>query len=515
MFNLLIKNLSILKKFLFINLVIFIIIGTFTIIYLKSVQPNLINKKTRNHIQIINNTIDHIQRLKIEFNNDDIRKFLFSTRFLFQNLDRVILFDSEFNLVGDTDTLDLDPRSFSQRLDVIELEVLNKEKTMETSIKKKVKKDKIILFNNILQKYSNSKDFGKTYSFTQENYNQFLLTTIKNVNINGKNIGFLVISENANDIRAAIDERKSFIIRTAIVVALVILIFSIVLNRYFLKPIKNLVIYTKIIKDKSKKETNIENLKNRDDEIGTLSESLDDMTNELQKRINTAENFSTDLVHEIRNPLASLKSASEIISETTDKAQREKLVNILLHDVERIERLITDYSQMLKDEASLSREKMLKVNLMKIILNVVEDFRQDLINQNKSIEILTNFSNKEEKNYFIIGIENRLEQVIANLLDNAISFSNDQQTIEIDLTETSNNFVMTIKDQGPGFTEASPQKIFKRFYSNRPSKFGEHSGLGLNIAKNIVELHKGAIAASNRINQKGAQVEVLLPKILS
>ena len=232
MFNLLIKNLSILKKFLFINLVIFIIIGTFTIIYLKSVQPNLINKKTRNHIQIINNTIDHIQRLKIEFNNDDIRKFLFSTRFLFQNLDRVILFDSEFNLVGDTDTLDLDPRSFSQRLDVIELEVLNKEKTMETSIKKKVKKDKIILFNNILQKYSNSKDFGKTYSFTQENYNQFLLTTIKNVNINGKNIGFLVISENANDIRAAIDERKSFIIRTAIVVVLVILIFSIVLNRF-------------------------------------------------------------------------------------------------------------------------------------------------------------------------------------------------------------------------------------------------------------------------------------------
>ena len=170
---------------------------------------------------------------------------------------------------------------------------------------------------------------------------------------------------------------------------------------------------------------------------------------------------------------------------------------------------------MLKDEASLSREKMLKVNLMQIILNVVEDFRQDLINQNKNIEIVTNFSNKNEKNYFLIGIENRLEQVIANLLDNAISFSNNQQKIEIDLTETSNNLVMTIKDQGPGFTEASLQKIFKRFYSNRPSKFGKHSGLGLNIAKNIVELHKGAIAASNRINQKGAQVEVLLPKILS
>ena len=188
-------------------------------------------------------------------------------------------------------------------------------------------------------------------------------------------------------------------------------------------------------------------------------------------------------------------------------------MKIINHDVERIERLITDYSQMLKDEASLSREKMHKVNLMKIILNVVEDFKQDLENQNKNIEIKTHFSNSNENNYFIIGIENRLEQVIANLLDNAISFSGNNQKVEIDLTETSSNFVMTIKDQGPGFTEASPQKIFKRFYSNRPSNFGEHSGLGLNIAKNIVELHKGAIAASNRLNQKGAQVEVLLPKI--
>jgi len=181
--------------------------------------------------------------------------------------------------------------------------------------------------------------------------------------------------------------------------------------------------------------------------------------------------------------------------------------------VERIERLITDYSQMLKDEASLSSEKMSKVNLMKIILNVVDDFRQDLKNQNKNIKILTNLKGKKEKNFFIIGIENRLEQVIANLLDNAISFSENNQMIEIELTETSNNFVMTIRDQGPGFAEASPQKIFKRFYSNRPTNFGEHSGLGLNIAKNIVELHKGAIAASNRLNQKGAQIEVLLPKI--
>jgi len=127
MFNNLLKNLSILKKFLFINLLVFIVIGSFTIIYLSNVKPDLIKKKTLNHIQIINNTIDHIQRLKIKFTEGDIRKFLFSTRFLFQNLDRVILFDSQYKLVGDTDTLDLDPRSFSQKLNIIELEILDDE----------------------------------------------------------------------------------------------------------------------------------------------------------------------------------------------------------------------------------------------------------------------------------------------------------------------------------------------------------------------------------------------------
>ena len=285
------------------------------------------------------------------------------------------------------------------------------------------------------------------------------------------------------------------------------------MNKYILKPIGFLVSYTEAIKNKSDQNIDIKNFFVREDEVGKLTKSIDEMTKELQKRTTRAETFSTDLAHEIRNPLASLKGASELLDKTEEPKDRNKLLEIINHDVERIERLITDYSQMLKDEASLSREKMIKVNLMKIILNVVEDFKQDLKNQNKDIDLITNFSNSDEKNYFILGIENRLEQVIANLLDNAISFSDEKQKIEVDLAETSTNFVMTIKDQGPGFSETSTQKIFKRFYSNRPLKFGKHSGLGLNIAKNIVELHKGAIAASNRLNQRGAQVEVLLPKI--
>ena len=128
MFSDLLKNLSILKKFLFINLIFFTIIGLFTFIYLKNVQPNLIQKKSSNHIEVINNTIDNLIRLDVRFVEEDIRSFLFSTRFLFQNLDRVIFFDNELNLVGDTDTLDLDPRSFSTRLDTVELEILNEKK---------------------------------------------------------------------------------------------------------------------------------------------------------------------------------------------------------------------------------------------------------------------------------------------------------------------------------------------------------------------------------------------------
>jgi two-component system sensor histidine kinase ChvG len=512
MLEFVLKNLSILKKFLFINFIIFIVIGSGTIIYLKTVQPNLIKKKTVNHIQIINNTIDHIQRLNIKFRENDIRKFLFSTRFLFQNLDRVMLFNNKFDLIGDTDTLDLDPRSFSTKLNVVEQEILEDQKKIIEIKKEKQKKITKVSLKEILISYSTSKDFGKPYTYTEETYNQFLLTTIKNVNLDGNNVGYLAISENANEIRAAINERKIFIIRTAFFVAIVILIFSFVLNKYFLKPIKNLVNYTKIIKEKSKKKSNIESLKKRNDEIGALSKSLDDMTQELYKRINIAENFSTDLVHEIRNPLASLKSASEIISETDDKDKREKLVKILSQDVERIERLITDYSQMLKDEVALSTEKMNQVDLKSVVHSVVDDFNNIYMTK-RGIKIELNIEDSL-KEFKILGIENRIEQILANLLDNSISFSEDNQTITVEIQkDQKSQIILRVIDQGKGFKEKKLNKIFDRFYSNRPDRFGEHSGLGLNIVKNLVELHGGTISASNNISQNGARIEVTFPKV--
>ncbi len=499
------KKSSILRKFLLFNLSIFSILGLFTIFYLNAIQPNLVKKTSASHFIIIKNTSDHIERLGVNFDKESINQFLLSTRFLFQSLDRVQFFSTNGDLIGDTNILDLDTSVFEKSIKVIE-EGKNGNRDTESVDAKKNEKN---YFKDIINKKY------KDQPLTLENKinNSFFVSTISELKIDNSRIGFIVVTDEADDILIAVKERKNFIIRTVLAIALVILIFSMFLNKYILKPIGFLVSFTESIKNKSDQNIDIQKFFVREDEVGKLTKSIDEMTKELQKRTKRAETFSTDLAHEIRNPLASLKGASELLDKTQKQDDRNKLLEIINHDVERIERLITDYSQMLKDEASLSKEKMSKVNLMKIILNVVEDFRQDLKNQNKNIQIITNLSNKNEKNFSIVGIENRLEQVIANLLDNAISFSKNDQKIEIDLTETSNNFVMTIKDEGPGFAEVSPQKIFKRFYSNRPSNFGEHSGLGLNIAKNIIELHKGAIAASNRLNQKGAKIEVLLPKI--
>ena len=380
----------------------------------------MIKNKSSNHIKIINNTVDNLDRLEIDFNEEDIRKFLFSTRFIFQSLDRVIFFDNQLNLVGDTDTLDLDPRSFSTRLDIVELEILNQEKSREITENKNINigNDNLVSLQDILFNYAGSKNFGAPFTFTQQEFNNFKLTTIKNVFRNDVNIGYIAITENANDVRTAIDERKTFILRTAFAVGIVILIFSFVLNRYFLKPIQNLVIYTNKIKNKEHKKINIDNLKSRHDELGLLSKSLDDMTLELQKRISHAENFSTDLVHEIRNPLASLKSASEILNDTKDADERLKLINILSHDVQRIERLITDYSQILKDEVALSKEKFKKIDLIPIIKSVVDDYN-NIYQAKRGINI--SFLNDGNKSYVINGIENRIEQIIANLLENIIS----------------------------------------------------------------------------------------------
>ena len=506
------KSSSILKKFLLFNLIVFSVLGLLTFLYLQAIQPNLVKEKTLDHQTIIKNTNDHLERLNIQFDEEGISTFLLSARFLFQNLDRVQFFNLDGNLIGDTQMLDIDQSVFSRTDTIIQQEINSPDVELKNNEERNInesleyyKKLKNIILNNF-----------KNEPLIIENQlkRNFLVQTLDKISINNDKVGYILVSEEANDIFIAVQERKDFIIRTVIAIALVIFIFSAFLNKYILRPISFLVKYTESIKNKSDNPINIDNFFIRRDEVGKLTQSIHEMTLDLQKRTNRAETFSTDLAHEIRNPLASLKGASELLDKSTEQKDREKLLSIISHDVERIERLITDYTQMLKDEASFSREKMVKIDLNAIIKNVVEDFKQDISVLNKKIEIIVTHKNIKKKLLQIMGVESRIEQVVANLLDNAVSFSQNNSKISIEIDELENDFLLIFKDQGQGFKEKNIENIFKRFYSNRPKNFGEHSGLGLNIVKNIVELHRGKIKASNRIDAKGAQFEVTFPKTL-
>jgi len=503
---------SILKNFLIYNFIVFLLLGIFTYLDLSVVKPNLIKDRSNQHVKIIQNTSDHIDRLNIEFDKESMTHFLLSTRFLFQNLDRVQLYDLNNNLLADTDTLDLAQDAFIKNQNVQEAPINNSEEDLDQD--NNLKSIQTITFNteDYVKIFSGQKKDNKELVISEKINNNFYVITINSVKLKNIDGGYIVVSEIANDILFAVEERKNFILRTVLSVAVVILIFSVFLNKYILKPIRSLVLYTKAIKEKDVKIGKHEKYLLRKDEVGQLSRSLNEMTEDLYKRIDVAETFSSDLAHEIRNPLTSLKGASEVLENTVDSEKRKKLIKVIGHDVERIERLITDYSQMLKDEASLSRAKMKKIDLSGVINSVVEDFNNDLSNLNKNIKINIKYSNLNGSKLNVLGVESKLEQILANLLDNAISFSPSNSKISVICGIEKDDAKLMIEDEGPGFNEKNIDKIFNRFYSNRPQKFGEHSGLGLNIVKNIVELHKGSILASNQHgNRKGARIVVLLP----
>ncbi len=506
------KTSSILRKFLVFNLIVFLFLGILTFLYLKSIKPSLVQDRSNHHARIIDNTSDHINRLNIEFTKESITDFLLSTRFLFQNLDRVQLYDLNSNLLADTDTLDLAQDIFARSEDVQEAPIDTSDENLNISKNLKPTETSNFKTQNYVREFSKQKNTKNKLVIAETINNNFYVMTINSVKLDGKSKGYIIVSEISNDILLAVEERKNFILRTVFSVAIVILIFSVFLNKYILKPIRSLVLYTKAIKEKDVKIGKHEKYLQRKDEVGQLSRSLNEMTEDLYKRINIAETFSSDLAHEIRNPLTSLKGASEVLENTSDNEKRKKLIKVISHDVERIERLITDYSQMLKDEATLSRAKMTKINLSNVINSVVEDFNSDLLNSNKNVQIKINNSKLNGTKLNVLGVESKLEQIIANILDNAVSFSPSNSKISVICGIKKKDAQLIIEDEGPGFNEKNIDKVFNRFYSNRPEKFGEHSGLGLNIVKNIIELHGGSIIASNQAgNKKGARIEVLLP----
>ena len=310
---------SILRKFLVFNFFVFLFLGSLTFFYLSSIQPNLVKQRMEKHTIIINNTSNHLERLSIDFNKESLKNFLLSTRFLFQNLERVQFYNIKGYLIADTNVLDLDQSVFTKTEIVTEDEIKNsdtKKIIEEDSLKNNFNANSN--FNNLKEIINNKKNDEPTVLEVQEGDNLFI-KTLGNANINGEVVGYILVTEQTNEILTAVTERKNFIIRTVLAIAIVIFIFLIFLNRYILKPIAGLVAYTESIKAKDESMGKIEKFLSRSDELGLLSRSLNNMTKDLQHRTQKAENSSADLAHEIRNPLASLKGASELLDNTTDK----------------------------------------------------------------------------------------------------------------------------------------------------------------------------------------------------
>ena len=286
---------------------------------------------------------------------------------------------------------------------------------------------------------------------------------------------------------------------------------SIYLSTNIVKPIRKLANFARNINPSEGRRVSIPQFSGRKDEIQDLAISIKEMLNSIWNRMDAIENFAADVAHEIKNPLTSLKSAVDVASTTKNKKQIDKLTKIINQDIQRLDRLVTDISNASRLDAELSREGMKKINIKTILDETVKFYNRE---KNKIL-----FSFSDNSNYFVYGNEQRLSQVFNNLIDNAISFNKKNKQIEINLKSMKNDLNIEICDYGPGIHKNNFIKIFDRFYTERPSneKFGQHSGLGLSIVKQILDIHKGLIKVENRIGKdnkiKGAKFILTLKKI--
>ena len=299
------------------------------------------------------------------------------------------------------------------------------------------------------------------------------------------------------------------------------LISSIALTMSIVFPLRDLSRAAEIVARTNKKIDQIPDFSYRKDEIGDLSAMLGEMTRGLYSRIDDIANFAADVAHEIKNPLTSLRSASDTMKHAKTDEQREKLIRIIQEDVGRMDRLITDISKASKVDANLAREKSSLINLPELLSNVT-DFYEATRSEETSATVEFNFpDNIKNDDIYIRGFETPFAQVIRNLIDNALTFSPKDGVVRLSVqTETENKarrVIITVDDEGPGIPAENLETIFERFYTERPkgAQFGSHSGLGLAICRQIVTAHKGFIFAENRNDGEdilGACFTINLPR---
>jgi len=307
-------------------------------------------------------------------------------------------------------------------------------------------------------------------------------------------VGALLLSTDPGEIDAIIAAERLGVLRLALGAIIVSTILSVFLAGTIAEPMRRLSSAAERVQKSMSARDQIPDYTDRPDEIGDLSRSFRAMTSALFERIEAIEKFAADVSHELKNPLTSLRSAVETLPLVKNQQDRDKLVAIILHDVQRLDRLISDISNASRLDAELARDIAQKVDLGKVISTMVS------VNEETAEKhgVTISYETKGEETIFVNGQDSRLAQVASNLIDNAISFSPKGTIVRVELEKTDENAILSVIDQGSGI-KGSPEDIFRRFYTDRPESesFGNHSGLGLSISRQIVEAHGGTINALN------------------
>jgi len=333
-------------------------------------------------------------------------------------------------------------------------------------------------------------------------------------------LGVLMLSTQGGDIDKIVQAERNSILRVFGVAALVNVLLSIMLASTIANPLRRLAAAANRVRRGVKSREEIPDFSDRQDEIGNLSIAVRDMTNALYARIEAIESFAADVSHELKNPLTSLRSAVETLPIAKTDASRARLMEIIQHDVKRLDRLITDISDASRLDAELAREDAKKVDLKKFVGDLVAVIRDSGATR-KQVEVAFEVGKLPQgaKGFFVIGHDLRLGQVITNLIENARSFVPEGSgRIAVSLSRTGKTIILTVDDNGPGIRADNIDRIFERFYTDRPSgeAFGHNSGLGLSISRQIVEAHGGTLTAENITGGKpgeirGARFTVTLP----
>ncbi|TAL29284.1 MAG: HAMP domain-containing protein [Phenylobacterium sp.] len=311
-----------------------------------------------------------------------------------------------------------------------------------------------------------------------------------------------VVTLEASDVDAIIGQERRALIPFILIAVLVTVASSLLLNSLVAQPVLRLARAADRVRQARARAISLPDLAKRDDEVGDLTRSLEDMTHALSERMDAIEAFAADVAHEIRNPLTSLRSAVETLDIVSDPAARERLMNVLKNDVQRLDRLVTDISNASRLDAELSRDQPKPVDLGRLIGDIVSLYQATARAGDVQVVFAPHQGVEATR---VLGREGPLSQIVRNLIDNARSFSPPGGTVTVGLVRMKGEAIVTVSDDGPGIPPENLETVFERFYTSRPkgAAFGGNSGLGLSIARQIAAAHDGTLRAENRTGAEG------------